>query len=365
MALVKILDRYVLRELIVPFLIGTFSVVLMFQANMLIFQLKTFSLSAVPPAALAELVWYKTPYFLNMTLPVGMSLASSLAVSRLARESELTAMRGAGARIMRVTLPIMFFGLLVSVGNFLLTEKVMPQSESEARKLQTQLAVLGAAPEFKSNVVVNLRNFAASFGSVARGKDDVVQLSRIVLFERPRVDEVWIYTADSGEYKAGIWTLRNYRLWRVMEDDLTLVRKDPKKQGEDLVINDPITVENLFSPPMQEEQTAEQLLKAIDEGKKTGWDTTSLQVAYHVRFAVPATCLIFALVGPIFAVWFARSGGFIGVLLSIVIVFLYYNAHIISTEILGRNGLVPPWLSAWLPNIIFIAFGLFFIRRLE
>ena len=74
----KILDRYVLRELMVPFLIGTIAVVLMFQANTLIFQLKTFSMSAVPPIALFNLILYKTPGYLNMTLPIGMSLAASL-----------------------------------------------------------------------------------------------------------------------------------------------------------------------------------------------------------------------------------------------------------------------------------------------
>jgi len=360
---VKILDRYVLRELMVPFLIGTVAVVLMFQANTLIFQLKTFSLSAVPPLALLQLILYKTPGYLNMTLPVGMSLAASLAVSRLTRESELTAMRVAGARVFRVCMPIMAFGLIVSIGDYLITEKVMPKSEARARTLQTELAILGLAPDFKSNVVINLRNYVANFGSVARGKNSSVQLSKAILFERPRVDEVNIYTAETGLYKDGVFTLRDYSLWTIKGTDLTLVR--PNNTKKDMVINEPKTIESFFSNPMNEELTTEELAAAIKEYKKAGSDTTSMEVAYHVRFAVPATCIIFSLVAPIFAVWFARSGGFIGVLLSIFIVFLYYNAHIISTEVLGRNGLVPPWLSAWLPNFIFMAFGILGIRRLE
>ncbi len=356
----KILDRYVLRELVVPFLIGTLSVLLMFQANTLIFQLKTFSLSAVPPLALAQLILYKTPYFLTWTLPIAMSLTSSLAISRLARESELTSMRGAGASILRVCYPVMAFGALVGVGLWYITERVMPPSQAAARKLEIELSVRATAPEFRSNVVVNLRNFTASIGSVSRGRGSVVQLSQVLLFERPRVGEVVIYSAETGEYRDGIWTLKDAMGWHVKGSTLT---KFVSKQRP--VINDPISVESLFSPPTQEEQTADQLLKAIGEGRKMGQDTTSLQVAYHTRFAIPATCFIFAVVGPIFAVWFSRAGGFVGVLLSIVIVFLYYNAHIISTEILGRNALVPPWVAAWLPNFVFVAFGLIAIRRLE
>lgn len=356
----KILDRYVLRELVVPFLIGTLSVLLMFQANTLIFQLKTFSLSAVPPLALAQLILYKTPFFLTWTLPIAMSLTSSLAISRLAREAELTAMRGAGGSVLRVCMPVMAFGALVAVGLWYITERVMPQSQAAARKLETDLSVRGISPEFRSNVVVNLRNFTASFGSVTRGKGNVVQLSQILLFERPRVGEVVLYTAEQGEYRDGIWTLEDAKAWHIK--GTTLTSFVPHKKP---VINDPISVESLFSPPGDDELTADQILAEIENGKKTGQDTTSLQVAYHSRFAVPATCLIFAVVGPIFAVWLARSGGFVGVLLSIVIVFLWYNAFIISTEILGRNALVPPWLAAWLPNILFAVFGILAIRRLE
>jgi len=357
---VKKLDRYVLRELGVPFLIGTLSVLLMFQANTLIFQLKTYSLSAVPPLALAQLILYKTPYFLTWTLPIAMSLTSSLAISRLARESELTAMRGAGASILRICVPVMLFGALVGVGLWYITERVMPPAQQRVRKLETDLAVRGIAPELRSNVVVNLRNFTANIGTVTRGKGSVVQLSQVLLFERPRVGEVIIYTAERGEYRDGNWKLFDAQAWHVK--GATLSSFVPHKSP---IINDPISVESIFSPPFQEEQTADQILKAIAEGKKTGQDTTSLQVAYHSRFSIPATCFIFAIIGPIFAVWFSRAGGFVGVLLSIIIVFLWYNAYIISTEILGRNGLVPPWLAAWLPNFIFLVFGLLAIRRLE
>ena len=65
----KTLDRYIYRELVVPFLIGTIAVVLMFQANMLIYLFKNFSLSNVPTLAVLDMILYKTPYFLNMTLP--------------------------------------------------------------------------------------------------------------------------------------------------------------------------------------------------------------------------------------------------------------------------------------------------------
>jgi lipopolysaccharide export LptBFGC system permease protein LptF len=160
-----------------------------------------------------------------------------------------------------------------------------------------------------------------------------------------------------------VFTLHDYRAWIIKGTDLTLIA--PDKNKKDMVINEPKTIESFFSTPLDEEMTTEQLVMAIKEGKRAGQDTTNMEVAFHVRFSIPATCIIFSLVAPIFAVIFARGGGFIGVLLSIFIVFLYYNAYIISTEVLGRNGIVPAWLSAWLPNFIFIVFGILGFRRLE
>lgn len=356
----RTIDRYALKELLVPFLIGTVAVVLMFQANLLIFQYKTFSFSAIPLLASLQLVLYETPGFLNMTLPVATALAVSLAVSRFTRETELTAMRSAGARILRVIAPMAFFGLLVGVGNFLLAEYVMPPSKRESAKLQREIQLLGAAPEFKSNVTVNLRNYSVNVALVRRAEDGAVELQDVLLIERPRPGEIWLWTSKQGEYRDGVWRLRNTSI-RVISDDGTV----NLKPGEDVVINEQISLEAFFAPPAPEEQSVAELRKAIAESKLAGWDASSLEVALHNRFSIPAACLVFALVAPVFAVVFSRGGPFVGVLVSLILVWLYYNAWIISTQIFGMQKILSPFLSAWLPNIAFAAAGLFMLRRLE
>ena len=116
---------------------------------------------------------------------------------------------------------------------------------------------------------------------------------------------------------------------------------------------------------MTEEMTIKELLDSIKDGRKVGANTKDLEVKLNVKFSVPAACIIFALIGPVFAILFSKSGGFVGVFLSIVIVLLYYNAFVISTEILSKVDQVPGWLAAWLPNILFIIAGVIAIRRLE
>lgn len=358
--MIKKLDSYVWRELFVPFLIGTLAVSLMFSINQLMAIMKEISLQNVPREAIFLSLIYKLPFWMNMTLPIGVSLAASLAFTRLSRESELTAMRAAGIPIFRAIIPVVTFGIAVALGNYLLVEKVMPQSERKFTDIARKVGLLGIMPEFRSNAVVYLRDYTASFGSVIRTSDDTLQLSKVILIQRPRPDETIIFTSDSGTYKDGIWRLHKPYVWMLKGLDLMGVK--PRK--EDTVIDQRIIIDDLLNPRGEETQTANQLLEAINNGKKTGLDTRQLEVAYHNRFSIPFSCIVFAMVAPIFAILFARTGGFAGVLLSIFLVMVYYNVYIICSDIIGRNGLMPPVAAAWLPNIIFSIIGVLALRRL-
>jgi len=356
----KVLDRYLVREMLAPFLIGTVAVVLMFQANMIIALFKNLEMSNVPLLTVAQIIFFKTPEFLVLTLPIGTALAASLAVSRITRESELTAMRAAGISIRRVILPVAVAGLLVAGLNFLVVEQVRPSAERQARRLSNEVGFLSLAPEFKSNVVVQLRNFTATFGSIRRGEAGVVMLQDLLLIERRPGGEAVLVTAPSGEYRNGVWRIQS-PLVRVLKGlDLMSFRTE-----RELRINEPISVPSLFADPAPEELSIRELRKAIADGRRFKHPTADLEVAYWTKFSVPAACFVFAVTGAMFAVWFSARGAYAGVLLSLALVLAYYNLYVVSTQIFGRNGWLPPFWAAWLPDLICLSIGIYALRRLE
>ena len=354
------LDGYLLRELTVPFLIGTAAVVLMFQANMLIAQLKTVQLQSIPFSAVLQIVFYKTPSFLNMTLPVGMALASSMAISRLVRESELTAVRAAGTSILRVMVPIAVFGVFVSIGSWYLAERVGPVAEQLAEKRMAESAILGASPQFRSNVIVYLQEWTASFGTVAAGPKGSFQLTDILLVERDAKDLTKLITAKTGSYGDGVWRLEDVYV-RVLSGN-ALISARP---AGPLVINQRITVQDLIAQPESQQMSTPELRKRILEGRAAGMDTTLLEVELQSRFSIPAACAVLALVGPVFAVWLARRGAFVGIFLSTLLCFLWYNVYVITTQILAKDGYLSPTVAVWAPNLIFLVIGVIALRRLE
>ncbi len=356
----KRVDRLILKELLVPFLIGTLTILLLFQANQLIYLFKTYSPTAVPWSATVQMLLFDSPKWLAMSLTMGTSLATALAISRLARESEITAIRSIGVPIYRILMPVVCFGLAASVVSFVVAEYVQPVASKSSKKLAAELYLKAALPDFTSNVTVKLSNRLAIIGTVSRVGDKTVALSNILLYEKSNDERTTLTISKSGRYSDGIWLLDSPNVWIFEGEDLLRL-----STPETMEILEPITIESLFAPSEPDEQTSSELHKGLLDARKQGADTRRLEVAIAKRIAIPASCAVLALVSPIFAILYSRSGAFMGVLLGVLVSMAYYNAFIISTEVLGPNGFLSPWLAAWLPNIVFIAAGMIGVRKLE
>ena len=356
----KRLDTYVLKESLVPLVIGTIVFALLFVANDMIAIYKTFNVDAVPFLAIVQLLLFKLPFWLKLTFPIGTALGVSLAVSRLARESEVTAMRAAGISVSRVIRPLLFAGLVMAMINFWIVERWVPPASRAYRKLVNEVGLLAAMPQFRSNVNLSLGRYSASFGSISRSDNGRVILREIVLFERPRPGESRIYTSPNGTYQNGIWIVEKPFVVHLKGEHVeTAVTNDR------VTINEPIRIADLFAPPSPEEDPLEVLAEAVRVSRAAGQSSVRYEIEYHQRFANPVTCLIFAFTGAVLALRFAKAGPFIGVMVSLGLVWLHFNVYIISGEVFGQRGWLTPVMAAWLPNLIFAVFGLFFVRRLE
>jgi lipopolysaccharide export system permease protein len=215
-------------------------------------------------------------------------------------------------------------------------------------------------PNFTQNAQFKLDRYQVSIGSLLRSGPEGLSLTDVLLFTRPQPNTIEIIQAKSGTYDHGLWKLKDTTFRLITGDDMVQFRK-----GEEITINEKIGLSDLFVPPPVEQLSIGQLLQSIELAKKEGRSSREMEIQLNGRFSVPAACLMFGCVAPILAIPFARSGGFAGVLLSVFLVFLYYNSYIICTEIIGRNGWLNPFVSSWLTNILFIFLGVLALRRME
>src|SRR3990172_9367262 len=112
----KILDRYILRELTIAFIL---SIAVLLSAFLMQQMIKFSRLSAETGISFFGLVKFAPfiiPLFLVLAIPLSVLISSILTFSRLSTDSEITALRSGGVSVYRMLLPVFIF----SVSAFLL-----------------------------------------------------------------------------------------------------------------------------------------------------------------------------------------------------------------------------------------------------
>jgi lipopolysaccharide export system permease protein len=353
------MDRYLLREMLVPLGIGTGAVTLMLIGNLLFNYAQLFFSYGIPLTAVAQMVIYYTPYLLVLSLPVGTAVAVSLTVNRLTRDSEITVMRMAGISLRRIFLPLLLMGALLSGVNYWLNERVVPPAMREFYRLRNRMFLLAPVPNITSNAVLKVQNYAVVIG-MAQEMGGRVLMEDVILFEQRARGEWLIIHAPRGTYQNGIWRLEQPQVHYYRADGTVMDVQSPRL----LTLNLQVALQDFFTTPEPEEQTRAQLGEQIERNRQMGYRNLRLEVSYHMKVAVPVACLVLALCSPMLSLWLARAGSFVGVLLAIVLVFVFWNTLLLF-QILGNQGFLPPMLAAWMPNLLFGLGGTYLLWRSE
>jgi lipopolysaccharide export LptBFGC system permease protein LptF len=105
-----------------------------------------------------------------------------------------------------------------------------------------------------------------------------------------------------------------------------------------------------------QEMSSHELFRLISMLKKGGVNTRALMVDFYMKYSIPLTCFVFALIGIPLSLPAIRAGRAIGVIMCITVVFSFYVfASVIRS--FGYGGIINPLVSAFLPQVTFVIFG--------
>jgi LPS export ABC transporter permease LptG len=359
---VKTLDRYITGEMAVPFLVGFLVCVLMLVGNLLFYTISILIQKGVPISAVGRWLATNLPYWTYLAIPVAILLSCALVVNRMTRENEITSMRVGGASLKRILRPVLVAALLASIVTFAVGETLVPVGNTKARELYSRILIAQALPSIQSNVFFAAERYYVHLGRVQK-KGDVYELSDIV-FYGPGTDTAFpmIVTAKRGTTTGLVWDLRD-GVTHELNKEGELVRETRFKEAHfDLARN----IEEYLGTQSKSEQemSMRELAERIKSLEQAKLDPLSLKVAFWSKTSIPFACVVFALIASPLSFAFARGGNFSGLLLAVVVLFFYYVMMIMG-QALGRLGLMPPFLAAWLENILFAGIGIVLIARLE
>jgi lipopolysaccharide export LptBFGC system permease protein LptF len=218
----RLLDRYLLRELLTPlgFCLGGFLV--FWVAFDLLGTLDDLHQLGATLPGLVQLYWIRLPELLLTVIPFALLLALLYVLTAHSKHHELTAMRAAGVSLWRICLPYFGVGLLASVGLYALNEFWLPDAKEQEDQLKASWGSQANAAQrgwrrldFKNQA----DDRAWSIGAFNLTNGEVRQL-RIALFLAP--DGYREITADGVRWTNGYWRLTNgtERIFRWADDPL-------------------------------------------------------------------------------------------------------------------------------------------------
>jgi lipopolysaccharide export system permease protein len=136
----RLLSRYLLRELAAPFFFALGALTSMLLLNQIAKRFPDLVGKGLTADVISEVLLLSLPFIIALTLPMAVLVAVLYGFSHLAADNELTAMRAGGISVFQMLRPVFLAGVAVAVTNFLFVDQVLPRSNARLRNLQMDIA---------------------------------------------------------------------------------------------------------------------------------------------------------------------------------------------------------------------------------
>lgn len=356
----RILSLYIIREISSLFLLGIVIFTLVLLMGRLITLTDLVVSRGVPLADVSRMILYLVPSFLVFTIPMAFLLAVLLAFGRLSADNEIIVLKAGGISLFQMLPPVIFcavFAVLLGLGTSTIG---VPWGNSAFKDLSFKV--------LKSNITATIREktFWDDIPGVVMYTDRYDEQSRtlkgIIIHDGRNSDHPMtifardgvVMSADGSQslllalhegsiHVAGDGGL--YRLVHFGEYSMTVGEKSGNsgisRNASDLRLSE--------------------LQRQIKDSGTPVKDRLKMISELQSRFTFPVASLVFAILAVPLGIQNRRSGKSGGFTISIAIILTYYVLMSV-VRTFAERGVVPPVVALWIPNLVFLAVGLYFLR---
>jgi LPS export ABC transporter permease LptF/LPS export ABC transporter permease LptG len=381
---VRILTRYILKEVSSHALLGVLLFTFIIFMRDLGRLLELVVRNSAPLPSVAEIFLYTLPTTFMITLPMGALVGILIGLSRLAADSEVTAIRASGMGAGMFVRVVSIFAIVAWLLGMFNSIYVAPRAATALTNLQDRLKSSQASfeiqprvfyEEFKDHVVYVQDAIPTKGQSLWRGVflADISNPAspKITLAERGALlsestEKVRFHLEDGTEQELIAKSTDQYNITTFESTDIPIELPSASDRGpRDLLPVNELSLHALLRNAKREQAAGAALVK-IDP-MSSSYDYLKAryyQIEFHRRFALPAACLVLALVGIPLGLSARKGGRSAGFVLTIVLVFVYYFFSLVGVS-LARQGKVAPWVGVWGGNFFFFLCGLFLLWRVD
>lgn len=360
--MLKTLDRYVIREVVPPFLLAVLIFTFLLQLPPLMGELERLVAKGVSWTTVGKILVLLTPQALGVTIPMGLLVGLLIGLGRLSGDREGVALLACGVSPYRLLRPVMVVSTLATAATLYVMIWALPAGNQRYQQILYDILVKKAESDIRPRV------FFDEFPNWVFFPND----------EPPPGQHGWkdllvANTADPGTTQ--LWMARGGRLrldYQARRATLVLTngtRYSTRDGGGTATYEFPGDIElqldpNAIFPPMQlphgvTEKTIAELRQTITE-KRAATPPISPHpeiMGIHQKFSIPAACLVFGIIAVALGLSVAREGKFSGFVVGVIVIFGYYTVMLLA-ESAAKGQHMPAEIARWVPNLVFGPLGI-------
>lgn len=352
--MLRILDRYVIREVIPPFLLSLLIFTFILAIPPVMQQLEALVAKGVAWQTAGRIIVLLLPQSLGLTIPMALLVGLLIGIGRLSTDRESVALLACGVSPYRMLRPVLALAIVATAATMYVMIVRIPDDNQKFREIAFGIISRRVETDIKPRV------FFEDFpGWVLYARD-----------EPPPGEPGWrdVLVADTRrDASTEIYLARRGRL--ILDKDKRLVdmvlsdgtkystakpgqAETSRFAGDAIISLDPNTVfPQMDLPRGITELTIPQLYQVMAEKERAGLSTHNEVMALHAKFAIPVACLVFAFIGLALGLTVAREGKLAGFVVGVAVIFAYYVVMFLS-ESAAKGHRMPAELARWMPNLV-------------
>jgi lipopolysaccharide export system permease protein len=310
-------------------------------------------------AALATIFLYyalRIPKIIFDVAPIGVLISTLVVLGILSRHNEIVAMKSNGISLFFVTSPLLVLAFLLSVILSAANFSFIPLTKQKADFVRAVKIRKGEERAYFGQTRLWLRDGRHTFLNIGFA-DSIHRVLHDVTLYRLRDNFTLEESIEAKRisFEGGVWMMYDGRVRQFPQEGVMTVRefeKEPaglERKPEEFKGLDVDT--DMMKFP--------ELRRYISRLTKDGYDVDRFRVDLYSKLTLPFASFLMSLIAIPFGVVQSRSRGIArGVGISLLIGTCYWIVHSVSLS-MGHAGLISPLLASSLPNMLFLAVGLY------
>ncbi|MBC8515230.1 LptF/LptG family permease [bacterium] len=360
----RILPRYAVNQVLGPILLFGGATLALELLGTDFYQLVgTIVDRSIPSSVVLRMLALRIPYWLVHTIPVALVMGVLMGLGRAERNLEYRALITSGMSPTRLLFPILGVATILGGLAWWLAENVVPET---LREYQTLLS--RHAPGIDNDKLPDRRLFYAREGGeiVYLGRRDEASntATRLLIIEPDQNGEIVLTLARSAFVKDGELVLEGGTLYPAHSlemDEIPIEPFDQRPSGLDpgliRLVSGAGDALTQFTPDLQQD---------LERAKEWGESRERLSrkvMGLHLKFALPLSNLLLALVVFPLALWGGPSRGYSHLFMGLGLFGAFFGLLNLAKS-MGQQDIFNPVFAAWMPNMIFLAVGIWLLGRM-